>query len=257
MKRYFYSYQAITRFNSPVTWHFYHLRALPVENCFQKPVEQSLFISPSEEKCSDRDCWGNLIQYGSILAPHTHFTYVSSGIIETGPYLIPEEKPSPVYSVPSTFTQMSTDMETFMHARRLQGKSLRIARTLSHRLYKIMRYKPESTRNTTRAAQAFAQREGVCQDYAHILIALCRAQGIPARYVCGLIAGEGATHAWVEVYAEDHCWHGIDPTNDQLIETGYIKIAHGRDVADCPVNRGLFRGVATQETQVRILVEEL
>lgn len=257
MKRYLYSYQAITRFNSPVSWHFFHLRAVPVDNCFQKIIQQSLLINPNGEICQDKDSWGNLIQYGSILNPHMNFTYVSSGIIETEPYIIPDAHPSKVFSLPSAFTEMSHEMETFLHSKRLQGKALRKAQTLSHRLYKIMHYKPESTQTTTLAAQAFAQKKGVCQDYAHILIALCRSIGIPARYVCGLIAGEGATHAWVEVYAEDMCWHGIDPTNDQLIETGYIKIAHGRDVADCPVNRGLFRGVTTQETQVRILVEEL
>ena len=68
--------------------------------------------------------------------------------------------------------------------------------------------------------------------------------------------GEGATHAWVEVY-DGEAWCGLDPTNRQIIEYGYLKIAHGRDAADCPVNRGVFRGVAQQQTEVCVRVHEL
>ena len=83
-----------------------------------------------------------------------------------------------------------------------------------------------------------------------------RAAHIPARYVNGFIEGEGATHAWVEVY-DDGAWWGIDPTHNRPIEWGYIKLSHGRDAEDCPVNRGVFTGAASQTAEIRVIVEEL
>lgn len=119
-----------------------------------------------------------------------------------------------------------------------------------------MCYSPGSTQIDTTAIEVFQQRKGVCQDYAHILIAMCRACGIPARYVNGFMQGVGVTHAWVEVLVNGE-WRGIDPTNNRLIEYGYIKLAHGRDAMDCRVNRGVFTGNATEQTEIRVIVEEL
>ena len=119
-----------------------------------------------------------------------------------------------------------------------------------------MCYQPGLTQSQTTAAEALALGQGVCQDYAHILLALCRAAHIPARYVIVFMEGEGATHAWVEVYDRE-VWWGIDPTNNRQIEFGYIKLSHGRDAEDCPVNRGVFTGTATQTAEIRVIVEEI
>ena len=119
-----------------------------------------------------------------------------------------------------------------------------------------MVYQPGSTDVFTTAAKAFELGQGVCQDYAHITLALLREAGIPARYVCGLLSGEGATHAWVEWF-DSGVWLALDPTHDRAVEYGCIKIAHGRDSADCPVNRGIFTGRVQQRNSVSIKVEEL
>lgn len=108
----------------------------------------------------------------------------------------------------------------------------------------------------TTAADAFASRMGVCQDYAHLMVALCRAAGFHARYVCGLMMGEGQTHAWVEVY-DGLCWYAFDPTNDTAVATGFIKIAHGRDALDCSVSRGVYTGISNQTTNVSVTVKEI
>lgn len=76
-----------------------------------------------------------------------------------------------------------------------------------------------------------------------------------ARYVNGFMQGIGLTHAWVEVH-DGKAWHGIDPTNNRLIEYGYVKLSHGRDALDCPVNRGVFTGMASQQVEIRVIVEE-
>ena len=108
----------------------------------------------------------------------------------------------------------------------------------------------------TTAEDAFRHRQGVCQDYAHLMIALCRQAGIPARYACGLMIGEGQTHAWVEAH-DGQCWYAFDPTNDTAIATGYIKLAHGRDAQDCPVSRGVYMGVSQEYTTVNVKVEQI
>ena len=122
-------------------------------------------------------------------------------------------------------------------------------------LFNHFTYKTGSTTNQTTAEMALAQGCGVCQDYAHILIALCRQQGIPARYIAGFMIGEGATHAWVEVYVNGK-WLGIDPTHNRIVDDLYIKLAEGRDFADCIIDRGLFNGVAQQSQYVEVKVVE-
>jgi len=116
-------------------------------------------------------------------------------------------------------------------------------------------YKSGSTSITTTAETALRQGCGVCQDYAHILIALCRQQGIPARYVAGFMIGEGVTHAWIEIYAAGK-WLAIDPTHNRIVDELYIKLSSGRDFGDCIIDRGIFRGIAKQQQAVTVLVEE-
>lgn len=258
MKKYLYNYQYITRFQSPVFWHSCLLRISPVENGFQKVVQQAVFLEPQGKMNSGSDVWGNKILYGTLMEPHTGFTFVSSGIIEQADaYCLPDEGCVSAYTVPSSLTAMSEAMNHFLQAS-VQGDSImEKAQSLSHALHGYMSYVPQSTQNGTSAAEAFLQKKGVCQDYAHILLALCRAAGMAARYACGLMEGEGSTHAWVEVYGEDRCWRGLDPTHDKIITTGYIKLAHGRDVNDCPLNRGLYRGFTQEENTVRVIVNEI
>ena len=125
-----------------------------------------------------------------------------------------------------------------------------------HELYTRFQYIPGVTDIGTTAEQALELGKGVCQDYAHIMIAVMRQMGIPARYVNGLMIGEGATHAWVEIYT-DGGWYGLDPTNNLHIDDYYIKLAHGRDYADCVVDKGIFLGNASQEQKIYVNVEEI
>ena len=106
-------------------------------------------------------------------------------------------------------------------------------------------YTPGVTGVSTTAAQAFALGQGVCQDYAHVYLALARLCGLSARYVNGLPEGEGASHAWCEVWL-DGVWTGIDPTRSRWADEGYIRFGIGRDFTDCPMERGVFVGAANQ-----------
>lgn len=256
MSRFLYNYQTIVRFDAPIRNHVFRLRCVPGESACQRRVRSDLYVYPGVQLQHDCDVWGNGVQYGSLLEPHTSLVYVSSGEVELAPYRIPERAVCPVYRTTTRQTGLSAPMRAFAREQGGEGTPLCVACRLSQAVAAYMAYRPGSTTNATTAAAAFAQREGVCQDYAHILIALCRSRGIVARYASGFIDGIGETHAWVEVY-DGTAWTGIDPTHNRRIEDGYIKVAHGRDETDCPVSRGVFTGIANQQTEIRIIVERI
>ena len=108
----------------------------------------------------------------------------------------------------------------------------------------------------TTAEEAFAGGCGVCQDYAHILLTLLRMEHIPCRYVVGMMSGEGASHAWVEV-CDGEKWVALDPTNNCMVDDHYISISYGRDANDCTINQGYFYGSTEQTQEIHVLVEEV
>lgn len=257
VKKYLYNYQTIIHFSSPVTNHFFSLRCMPCVNACQQVVKRDMFLHPSDYLIYGGDAWGNPLQYGSRAEAHDAFIFVSSGEAKLSLYRIPELTPGHVFQVESALTGLSDSMKAFLaDIGQKKNDALDCALLLTEKIHAHMCYTQGSTQIDTTAMEAFQQQKGVCQDYAHILIAMCRACDIPARYVNGFMQGTGVTHAWVEVLADGE-WRGIDPTHNRLIEYGYIKLAHGRDAMDCRVNRGVFTGNATQQTEIRVIVEEL
>jgi transglutaminase-like putative cysteine protease len=135
------------------------------------------------------------------------------------------------------------------------------ARALMEAVFRGWEYDPAATDASTHMRAAFTSRRGVCQDFAHIMIGLCRSLGIPARYVSGyLFAGRGAqaSHAWCEIHLPGQGWFGLDPTNNLLADDLYVKIATGRDYQDAAPVRGEFRGPpgATAALEVRVEIQE-
>lgn len=126
---------------------------------------------------------------------------------------------------------------------------------MSSKLYRSFTYKPNTTTTQTTAQQALNQGTGVCQDYTHIMLALCRLCHIPARYVAGFMTGEGATHAWLEIFAGGQ-WLGIDPTNNRIVDDQYIKLSEGRDASDCIIDKGVFFGNVSQSQSVLVRVTQ-
>ena len=113
--------------------------------------------------------------------------------------------------------------------------------------------------------ESIRARAGVCQDYAHILVALCRFYGVPARYVSGYIysgqegsvLGADASHAWCEAYLGPHGWVGYDPTNDTLIDDRFARIGVGRDYRDVSPVRGVYKGASRSSMSVNVAMEAL
>ena len=122
-----------------------------------------------------------------------------------------------------------------------------------HSFHRSFVYQKCATDVSTSAEEAMEKGAGVCQDYAHIFLSLLRLRGIPARYVTGMLRGEGESHAWVEVALGDF-WYGIDPTNDCTVAGEHVRIACGRDYRDCRISQGVFYGGARQSQKVEALV---
>ncbi len=135
---------------------------------------------------------------------------------------------------------------------------------LMEMIYRDFTYRPGVTDVSTSIEDVIDHHYGVCQDFAHLLIGLCRALGIPARYASGYIVpsdagsrGAGASHAWVEAFTPSHGWRGFDPTNNLLANERYVKIAVGRDYRDVPPTRGTYRGRAAEDLEVEVKVRVL
>lgn len=129
--------------------------------------------------------------------------------------------------------------------RREAVSALDLAERVSALVGASMRYASGVTGVHTTAAEAFALGAGLCQDYAHVALALCRAAGLPARYVSGHMLGEGGSHAWLEALVPDGRGVtravGLDPTNARAPDLGYVTVAVGADYADVAPTTGLFR----------------
>jgi transglutaminase-like putative cysteine protease len=132
-------------------------------------------------------------------------------------------------------------------------------------IYSEFSYEPGTTDAETHMEQSFSLRKGVCQDFAHVMLGMCRSLGIPARYASGYIytgekddlVGAQASHAWCEVYLPETGWIGFDPTNAVLADQRYIKIAVGRDYGDVAPILGSYRGNAHCTMAVSVTVELL
>lgn len=135
------------------------------------------------------------------------------------------------------------------------GDSYEKALLLMHRLHRDYQYQPNCTNINTTAEEAFTLGRGVCQDYAHIFISLLHLADVPARYVTGLLIGEGASHAWVEILSNGK-WYGLDPTNDVPVLADHIKIGIGRDAGDCMINRGIMHGGGLHTQKIKVIVKE-
>jgi len=171
---------------------------------------------------------------------------------------------------PSQFAQWSNAMARFAAELRLPSRDaarrtdpMELLLDLNAAVYGAIEYVPKSTRVDSPADDALRNRQGVCQDYAHIVIALVRQLGIPCRYVSGYLfhregvktrSAEGATHAWVEAYLPEIGWTGFDPTNNTLAGETHVRTAVGRDYADVPPTRGVFKGDAESELTVAVRV---
>jgi len=143
------------------------------------------------------------------------------------------------FLMPSALCNFTPEIETA--ARKLQGAT---PIEICDFVFRFLEYSPGTTNLQTSASQSLQFRRGVCQDFAHMMIAICRALKIPARYISGFLPGEGASHAWCDVLQNNE-WLGLDPTHNREAHENYVFVASGRDFRDCVTVSGSFKGRAT------------
>lgn len=251
MAEYNFNYKLFIQFDGEVKEQTFLLRCMPSGNRRQKIKDLKLEISPQADYMCGRDWAGNKTVTGNIFTPHSTFLAQVSGIAETFADICEEAcRISPVYAYSTPLTRAAGGLEKFAQSLDLKGvppydACLAICRAV----YGYLSYSKGVTEVNTTAEQAFNLQKGVCQDYAHICLAIMRYHNIPCRYAAGIICGEGESHAWVEAECNGYIY-GFDPTNNLLVTDGYIKFCNGRDAADCAVSRGVYKGFVTHTQTV-------
>lgn len=221
------------------------------------------------------DAFGNIGHLITVAAPHRYLEVVTIGEIETllaDPFAPPRTTPTPLepgeladYLLSSALVPSDPGLATLASPHRPSAPegAFDAASALMHLVHGEFTYKPDVTHVATTVAELLATRTGVCQDLAHVLVGLCRATGIPARYVSGYIVtgadgpkrGAGHSHAWAEAWTPTHGWRGFDPTNDLLASEHHVKMAIGRDYHDVPPTQGTFRGAADERLVVEVVAQ--
>jgi transglutaminase-like putative cysteine protease len=256
MVRLNYYFNTKVSFSEKINSHSFLLRCTPRSFDFQKILNVHCSLGDSKGVSVGIDNFGNIVHSGSIQEKHDYFEFVSEGTVELTPYRI-EEPLNSLFLYQSKYTQFMPNIDELYQQIEVSDSATPLEKVMlfSNKLRESVDYESWVTNTQTTASEALRIGKGVCQDYAHLLITLCRKSGVAARYVAGFMEGEGFTHAWIEFY-DNGVWLGFDPTHNRLIETGYIKISHGRDYDDCAIERGIFNGLAQQKMEVILKVEQ-
>jgi len=257
-----YEYKMIISYSQNVDKCYFTIKSIPADDFRQISLSYDIQLSPPTTYSESKDSFGNIQIIGSEAKPHQVFEFTIKGLVETHPiniiggvnsntigmYKYPHGKCIPGDSIKAFAAEILPQIQALSTSKE---KCLFIM----NKLFEHMHYEPGSTEVETTAEEAFASGKGVCQDFSHIYICLLRLFGIPARYVCGLIVGEGKSHAWVEAACGGD-FIAFDPTHNLEISDEYIKFAVGRDATDCAINRGVMWGGGHQIQDIRVTVEK-
>ncbi len=247
MRRFRYDYSLTLRFSAPISRHSFLLRFWPNADACQQLWGREIWSAPESALPLTADAFGNACACGHIEAEHPQLTLRARGeALIRGGRLNAADCPAWCrLTTPLTHA----DGALLSLARDLPADPMDCAMEVSRRIHEHVEYRQGATDERTSAAEALRLGAGVCQDFAHMLLAILRARNIPARYVAGLIPGEGETHAWVELY-DGAGFVGFDPTQLRPTDDGYLRVNVGRDSRDCAINRGMFTGTARQFMEV-------
>lgn len=270
MKELHFIYNMHCEFSVPITEHCFTLKCIPQTDDFQKVTIEKQEIKNADWISCGKDSYGNQYIYGKEKKPHTLFEVNIEGSVQVDREGPQQRENYPYAASRSTkYTFLDKNMEQYLLKilERKKAKELflkydensfqRFLFEVMQGVFAYMEYAPGMTTTNTTAAEAFSLRQGVCQDYAHILITFYRALHIPAIYIAGYMLGEGASHAWVSAMnPETKKWYEIDPTNNKWVDNDYISVAIGADASDCVINRGIFYGMTEEKQVITVSVKE-
>ena len=277
------------RYDADVSDSYGQLHLLPRNLPGQRCHSAEILVDPTPDDYRERlDYFGNRVSYLAIHRPHRALIVTATSVVEV------EDRPSGLslfgdrpweqardaardgqaldpldalqYALDSPLVEASPEFADYAASTFTPGRPLLDAVTdICHRINSEFEYKPGSTSVTTPLAEVFANRKGVCQDFAHVGIACLRSIGLPARYVSGYLEtdpppgrpklkGADGSHAWISVLVPQAGWLDVDPTNDRLANNRYVVTAYGRDYSDIPPLSGVIYTEGKTES-LRVLVD--
>jgi transglutaminase-like putative cysteine protease len=277
-----YSVRHITNFHyRPAVREFVmEVRVQPRSEARQRCLSFSLDVTPRANMMLYRDFLGNTVHHFDIPGQHEQIQVSAQALVEVMAPPVPQPQDVQDWEkldaciadgdfwemlLPSQYTQPTALLEELASEVRAErrGNPLELLLELNEALYRTLAYVPNSTEVDSPIDDALRTRQGVCQDFAHIMTALVRRLKIPCRYVSGYLFHEakskdrssaGATHAWVEAFLGDVGWVAFDPTNQLVGSERHIRVALGRDYADVPPTRGVYKGDAESTLSVMVTV---
>jgi|SRR5579872_347406 len=279
----FYSIRHLTRFRykTPVSESLMELRMHPRTEGGQRCLSFQLSVDPRTRIYEYRDYLGNMVHHFDVPGHHRELKIVAEALVEIEPAPeLPESLDSSAWDeldrqaaagdywemlMPSQFAQPTEALLSLIEPLRVRRRDdpLGFLRELNAAIYDWFEYVPKATRVDSPIDHAIEVRKGVCQDFAHIMTALLRHVKIPCRYVSGYVyrrsenhdrSSEGASHAWVEALLPGLGWVGFDPTNNLIACERHIRTAIGRDYADVPPTKGIFKGKSESQLTVSVRV---
>lgn len=256
---------------------FNEARLQPVDGDGQRLLSFRLRTAPEAPLQTFQDYFGNAAHRFTIAAPHAELVVEAASEVETDPGLGRAPVPEVPLRSPEADAAASEQVEFLQPSRYVpldddlaraaalvlpgDASAWGAAREICSFVYRTLLYRPQSTGIETIASEALKMRAGVCQDFAHVALGLCRCAGLPARYVSGYFLDTGrrpgepeASHAWAEAWVPGAGWTAFDPTHNCRTDERYIRLAVGRDYADIRPISGTYRGAPTREMRVEVEV---
>jgi transglutaminase-like putative cysteine protease len=271
------------QYEEPVRESVMEVWMQPQRSHSQRLVSFELELDPPAKLFSYADASGNAVYHFDVPQPHDRLTITARSAVETqAPPALPAvldmgewdrlrsdfvRGDNFEFLHPHGYARETPMLQAFEQAHgldRLRARCpLTAVRELSGEIYRAFDYEAGVTRADSPIDEVLSHGKGVCQDFAHVMIAICRSWGIPARYVSGYLftdrqhgdrSDPDASHAWVEVFLPSTRWIGFDPTNN--IEAGerHVACAIGRDYSDVPPSRGVYKGEAESQLAVGVTV---
>lgn len=260
------SHRTAYTFSKPLRDAIQLLRLTPPSCLGQTVLDWRIDVDCDARLREGRDGNGNDIHMLYVNQPVDRLTITANGLVITENRAgivqgLSGDLPAPVFLRPTPRTAVDDDLRGFAKGIAANAHdTLTLLHDLARALNSEMTFDEGSTNAGTPAAQAFAERRGVCQDFAHIFIAAARGVGVPARYVSGYLyvrdGGPNAMHAWAEAWVQDLGWVAFDPANGICADDAYVRVASGLDYSDAAPVVGTRRGGGSEVMAVGVKVVE-
>src|ERR1041384_1499017 len=261
---------------SQVRESFNAVRLMPCASAWQSVDNFLLKVLPAARLQHHHDFYSNVVHRFEIPEPHSTLLVESHLRVTTKPRppLPATETPWPLAHISeaareprvfeflqdSRFVELSPEVwRLALDATEGVTDTWQAALALMKFVNRSLKYESFSTSVHTHMRDVLKERRGVCQDFAHVMLGMCRVLKIPALYVSGYLATEkaNATHAWVEVFIPGVGWRALDPTHNRQTDESYVKIAVGRDYADVPPVTGSYKGTTDRRMEVEVKIKPI